>query len=123
MPGVSTTYGDQPVVSSFRQHGVRRTWAALQVAKALVSSAEVEGLWGYEVSRLTGLRSGTVYPILGRFVRVGWVVSSVEDLAAQRQPGRPPRRFYRPTAHGAQCFRTELAMNAYQGMPNTGELQ
>lgn len=57
--------------------------------------------YGLELSELTGLPTGTVYPILARLERVGWVDSSWEDAAVHESAGRPRRRFYRLTTDGA----------------------
>lgn len=51
--------------------------------------------YGLEIMRLTGLRSGTVYPILARLEREGVVESWWEDDASAQ--GRPRRRYYRAT--------------------------
>ena len=52
---------------------------------------------GYELSKDTGLRSGTLYPLLMRFAERGWVEARWIEAAA---PGRPPRHIYRLTAEG-----------------------
>lgn len=53
--------------------------------------------YGYDLSRATGLKSGTLYPLLMRFADRGWVESrwTESDIA-----GRPPRHIYRITAEG-----------------------
>jgi PadR family transcriptional regulator PadR len=61
--------------------------------------------YGYELSRETGLKSGTLYPILMRLERhrlleARWVVT--ED-------GVPPRHTYRLTPNGLEWARTRLA--------------
>ena len=52
---------------------------------------------GYELSKHTGLPSGTLYPLLMRFAERGWVEARWTAAAA---PGRPPRHIYRLTAEG-----------------------
>lgn len=52
---------------------------------------------GYELSKETGLKSGTLYPLLMRFAERGWVEARWIETAA---PGRPPRHIYRLTAEG-----------------------
>ena len=52
---------------------------------------------GYELSKETGLKSGTLYPLLMRFAERGWVEARWTEAAA---PGRPPRHIYRLTAEG-----------------------
>lgn len=58
-----------------------------------------ENRYGLEVMRETGLQSGTLYPILARLERVGWLVSEKEPIDPARE-GRPARRYYRLTPEG-----------------------
>jgi DNA-binding PadR family transcriptional regulator len=54
--------------------------------------------YGYDVSRETGLPSGTLYPILGRLADRGLLETRWEDDPPE---GRPRRHLYRLTAAGA----------------------
>ncbi|MBP2339499.1 DNA-binding PadR family transcriptional regulator [Saccharothrix coeruleofusca] len=54
--------------------------------------------WGLEVIKLTGRPSGSVYPLLDRLERAGWVTSSWDDDSERRGPRR---RLYRLTPDGA----------------------
>lgn len=54
--------------------------------------------WGLEIIKLTGRPSGSVYPLLDRLERAGWVTSSWEDDSARRGPRR---RMYQLTPEGA----------------------
>ncbi len=56
--------------------------------------------YGLEISKAAGLPSGSLYPILARLEREGWVTSDWEKLDAH-EAGRPPRRYYRLTPNGA----------------------
>lgn len=56
--------------------------------------------YGLELCRETGLLSGTVYPIIARLEREGWVASRWEDPMLQEREGRPRRRYYWVTATG-----------------------
>ena len=58
--------------------------------------------YGYDLSRTTGLKSGTLYPILLRLEGAKWLSSRWEEVAP-REVGRPRRRLYRATAVGAVC--------------------
>jgi DNA-binding PadR family transcriptional regulator len=49
-----------------------------------------------------------VHPILARLEGVGWLQSRWEDIDP-RTEGRPPRRYYRLTAEGAQAAQGALA--------------
>jgi hypothetical protein len=65
--------------------------------------------YGYDLSRETGLASGTLYPILMRLtdqelLETGWEPSD--------EPGRPPRHTYRLTSDGAALARDRLAAAA-----------
>ena len=62
--------------------------------------------YGYALSQLTGLKSGTLYPILMRLADQGWLETR---WAEPEQPGRPPRHTYRLTGEGAKMARTKLA--------------
>ncbi len=55
--------------------------------------------YGYDISRHTGLKSGTLYPILARLRALQWLETR---WAEPERPGRPPRHTYRVTAVGAR---------------------
>src|ERR671913_932554 len=76
------------------------SFAAVSVLHAVASGAG----YGFEVIDATGLPSGTVYPALGRLERDGLVRSSWEDASIAHAEGRPSRRNYRITAHGATAL-------------------
>jgi DNA-binding PadR family transcriptional regulator len=65
--------------------------------------------WGLELIKLTGRPSGTVYPLLDRLERAGWVTSTWDDDAAR--PG-PRRRMYVLTPDGAEAARDALRQAA-----------
>jgi PadR family transcriptional regulator len=52
---------------------------------------------GYALAKQTGLKSGTLYPILIRLADRGLVEARWQD---EPQPGRPRRHLYRLTANG-----------------------
>jgi len=52
---------------------------------------------GYALAKQTGLKSGTLYPILIRLADQGLVEACWQD---EPQPGRPRRHLYRLTADG-----------------------
>lgn len=56
--------------------------------------------YGLEISKAAGLPSGSLYPILARLERAGWVTSSWEEIS-QSEAGRPRRRYYSLTPDGA----------------------
>jgi len=72
----------------------------LRVLGALMSSPGDE-LSGAQIGRTTKLATGTLYPILSRLERAGWVESRWEE-GDPRILGRPRRRFYLITELGAK---------------------
>jgi|SRR5215469_5103824 len=61
--------------------------------------------YGYELSQITGLKSGTLYPILMRLCDRGLLESEWQPAA---QAGRPPRHIYRLTTVGTAFARGAL---------------
>ncbi len=55
--------------------------------------------YGLDIATTTGLKSGSLYPILGRLEDNGWVSSRWEDIEPTDE-GRPRRRYYRLTPDG-----------------------
>jgi PadR family transcriptional regulator, regulatory protein PadR len=60
---------------------------------------------GYDLSRDTGLKSGTLYPILMRLCDRGHLEARWEEST---EPGRPQRHMYRLTAAGGALAREQL---------------
>ena len=77
---------------------MRLSHSGLLVLKASVERSSTS-LYGYDLMQMTGLASGTLYPILMRFERAGWLSSSWEK-SDPREEGRPRRRLYRITGAG-----------------------
>lgn len=61
--------------------------------------------YGYELSRETGLKSGTLYPILMRLEKH----SLLEARWETTQDGVPPRHTYRLTPNGLEWAQAKLA--------------
>ncbi|QFZ24280.1 PadR family transcriptional regulator [Saccharothrix syringae] len=57
--------------------------------------------YGLDIARRSGLKTGTLHPILNRLQRAGLITSSWEDPADHEDQGRPRRRYYRFTDSGA----------------------
>lgn len=80
---------------------MRKRSPSTQTRAVLASLVGERDRWrhGYELSKETGLASGTLYPLLIRLADRGYLESKWEDSDA---PGRPPRHLYRLTAAGRQ---------------------
>jgi PadR family transcriptional regulator PadR len=78
------------------------------VLRALLAAP---GTWrhGYDLSGETGLKSGTLYPMLIRLQGNGWLEARWDDEAP---PGRPRRHLYRLTGAGAQAATAILGATA-----------
>jgi PadR family transcriptional regulator PadR len=75
----------------------------VQMVLAEMLREPAERRYGLDVCAETGLPSGTIYPILARLERIGWMESDWEDPNAHIAEGRPRRRYYRLTRDGAEC--------------------
>jgi PadR family transcriptional regulator PadR len=87
--------------------GPRMTLPTQRVLQAMLARPTHE-MYGLELSRVAGLASGTIHPILARLESVGWLESRWEDLDPCEE-GRPRRRYYRLTPEGAQRALAALA--------------
>jgi PadR family transcriptional regulator PadR len=67
----------------------------LEVIDALLAAPR-EWQYGYDISRNTGLKSGTLYPILMRLADR----KLLETRWEMADPGKPPRHMYRFTPEG-----------------------
>jgi DNA-binding PadR family transcriptional regulator len=80
---------------------------ALKLLKEFVEDPDAE-YSGADLVRKAQLLSGTVYPILVRFEKTGVATSRWEE-GDPKELGRPRRRLYRLTAHGARVAYSALA--------------
>jgi DNA-binding PadR family transcriptional regulator len=78
--------------------------ATIDVLTVLLDSREPR--WGLELIKATARPSGTVYPLLDRLERAGWVESSWDNDVGR--PG-PRRRMYRLTPDGTVAARAALS--------------
>jgi PadR family transcriptional regulator len=69
-----------------------------------------EWRYGYDISRNTGLKSGTLYPILMRLAEHRMLETSWEAAEA----GKPPRHMYKLTRDGLRYARAQLTFAPLQ---------
>jgi PadR family transcriptional regulator PadR len=79
---------------------LRITPQTLLVLDAFLVAPE-EWKYGYDISRNTGLKSGTLYPILMRMAER----KLLETAWEAGEPGKPPRHMYRFTPEGLRFAR------------------
>jgi PadR family transcriptional regulator, regulatory protein PadR len=81
---------------------MRATRQTLDVLDAFLESPRA-WQYGYDISRGTGLKSGTLYPILMRLEENGLLDARWET----NETGKPPRHMYRLTAEGVRYAREQ----------------
>lgn len=82
----------------------RRANISKQTRTALLALLEEPQAWryGYDLARETGLKFGTLYPLLMRLHDQGFLEA---EWRPALQAGRPPRHAYRLTAAGVALAR------------------
>ena len=69
--------------------------------------------YGYELSKQTGLGSGTLYPLLIRLSDQGFLESQWQ---APARPGKPPRHAYKLTLTGLAFARTITSATIFSAL-------
>ena len=84
----------------------RRANNSRQTRALLAAFLERSRTWrhGYDLSKETGLRSGTLYPLLMRLSEQGLLESRWQE---PERPGLPPRHVYRLTTAGLALAREQ----------------
>lgn len=78
----------------------RKTPATASVLEILMNTPDA--VWGLQVVKETGLKTGTIYPILERLEAAGWVQAQW-DTDTERKG--PRRRYFRLSAEAAPLAR------------------
>jgi PadR family transcriptional regulator PadR len=86
---------------------VRLTTTTVTVLDMLLAADPDHPPWGYRICEETGLGSGTVYPILERLEKVGWIAGRWET---DQPDDRPSRRFYSVTETGSREYAAAIAV-------------
>jgi DNA-binding PadR family transcriptional regulator len=84
----------------------RKPNSSRQTRALLTALLERPQTWrhGYDISKETGLRSGTLYPLLVRLSEQGLLEQRWQEA---ERPGLPPRHVYRLTASGLALAREQ----------------
>lgn len=85
----------------------RLSYQALRVMRVFMQQPK-ESLAGSDIWKQTGVFTGTLYPILMRLERAGWLDSEWEKLDPS-EAGRPRKRLYRLTGLGYNKTSSALA--------------
>ncbi len=84
----------------------RRASSQTQVLLGVLLERPRTWQYGYELSKRTGLKSGTLYPVLMRLAEQGILEA---DWREPDREGRPPRHVYRLTSKGFAWAREQVA--------------
>jgi len=80
--------------------------AKLSHTAAMILQAIDAGLiYGFSIMEMTGLPSGTVYPAMRRLERDKLICSRWERQSIADAEQRPPRKYYKLTAAGAEALK------------------
>ena len=77
------------------------TTQTLQLIGVLLAEPEAEW-YGLQLAGEAGLKSGSVYVVLGRLEQAGWLTSRWEEIDPSAE-GRPRRRLYALTGEGRRA--------------------
>jgi PadR family transcriptional regulator, regulatory protein PadR len=83
---------------------LRRSTQTMAVLTEFVHNPQ-DWKYGYDISRNTDLKSGTLYPILMRLAERKLLETRWETPVA----GKPPRHMYKLTATGLRCAREQAS--------------
>jgi DNA-binding PadR family transcriptional regulator len=95
---------------------MRRSPQTAQVLAEFLNSRQ-EWSYGYDISRNTGLKSGTLYPILMRLAEHRLLETSWETS----EEGRPPRHLYKLTSDGLRYAIELVSASPEQAAQAIGE--
>jgi PadR family transcriptional regulator PadR len=95
-----------------------------KMAKVLKVFLEAPGQprYGFELMKLTGMASGSMYPMLARLEEAKWLIRGKETIDPHAE-GRPPRLHYTMTGAAAAAARRQLAALSDQYRPPAPALQ
>jgi len=96
--------------------------ASAQTATVLLALAEEPTAWrhGYDLCQQTGLKAGSMYPILMRLADRGWLEATWET---EIPAGRPPRHLYRLTESGLELAGELAATRAHAARARRAKLR
>lgn len=94
---------------------MRVSTSGLKVLQAMLAAPR-RVFSGADISRATGIGSGTMYPLLAKFEREGLLSSRWEEVDPS-EVGRPRRRLYHLTGLGQE--QASIALAGFQFVPGS----
>lgn len=83
----------------------------LRIVLDTMAARHPEAMYGLEITRATGLKSGTVYPMLDRLVEAGWCTAAWEDADLALAHGRTRRHYFGLTDRGLGKAREAMTIS------------
>lgn len=87
--------------------GLRMTTSVASVLREFLEDPSSRR-YGFDLMQSCKLSSGSLYPILARLEKAGWIVGQFEQIDPVKE-GRRPRKYYTLTAEGSVAAARELA--------------
>jgi PadR family transcriptional regulator PadR len=84
---------------------LRLTQAVMDVLDVLTNTPPDSPAWGLRLCQVTGYGTSTIYPVLDRLLKAGWISDYWEDRPPE---DRPRRRFYEITSTGREQYAAGL---------------
>jgi DNA-binding PadR family transcriptional regulator len=98
--------------------------SSLSHAGTAVLQAVAQGYQhGFDIIRISGLPSGTVYPALRRLEDAGYLTSRWEEALVAQDEKRPPRKYYEVTKLGQSALADAVARYRLLGRPRPSRLR
>ena len=95
----------------------------LSLAAVRVLAAIAEGTrHGFDIMDAVGMASGTVYPILSRLEKAGYIRGRWEAASVAQRDRRPPRRYYEISAAGSKALAAGAAYYRTRGASRSAAL-
>ena len=99
----------------------RLSQPTLKVLKLMLEAPQ-EARSGADLSKTARIGSGTMYPLLARLEKAGWIAGAWEEVEPS-EAKRPRRRLYKLTGVGrvrARAAFEEFQLPAFEGRPAWG---
>jgi PadR family transcriptional regulator PadR len=94
---------------------VRVTVTTQAVLRVLLDEPD-RGHYGFDIGKKARIATGSLYPILDRLERAGWVTAAWEDIDP-KEAGRPRRRYYQLTRRGQAQARGSIRATVERIVP------
>jgi DNA-binding PadR family transcriptional regulator len=96
------------------------TMLVMDVLEIAMNAPSYDPPWGLSICDATGHGPGSVYPVLQKLLKAGWLEDHWEDPQPE---DRPRRRFYTITDAGRAAYQEAIASRARRRIAWSGGLR